>query len=74
MRAVKKIKQEVKALETEIIEIIVDGEEIKSADANIDQLSKLKAQATKVHLKCITETISILSDEQLEHLLPFWDS
>ncbi len=74
MSAVKKIKKEVKTLEDEIIEVVIDAEDIKSIDTKIDQLSKLKAQATRVHIKCITETIGILSDEQLEHLLPFWDS
>lgn len=74
LKNVKKIKQEISTLEKEIIEIVVDAEELKELDAKIDKLSKLKAEATKIHINCILETISILEEEQLEYLLPFWDS
>ena len=74
MGAVMKIKKQVKVLEAEIIEALVDDEEPKSVHAKVDEVAKLKAEATKVHLKCISETISILTDEQLEFLLPFWDA
>ncbi len=74
LSAVKKIKQEVAALEEEIIEIVVDAEESKTLDEKIEKVAKLKAQATKIHINCISESVSILSDEQLEHLLPFWGS
>ena len=74
MSAVIRIKKQVKVLEADIIEAMVDGEEPKSVHAKVDEVAKLKAEATKVHLKCISDTISILSEEQLELLLPFWDS
>ena len=74
MSAVGKIRKQVKVLEADIIEAMVDGEEPKSLHAKVDEVAKLKAEATKVHLKCIADTIAILSDEQLEFLLPFWDS
>jgi len=73
MNAVMKVKKQVKVLEADIIEAMGDGEEPKSVYAKIDEVAKLKAEATKVHLKCISETIGILSDEQLEFLFPFWD-
>ena len=73
MSAVMKIKKKVKVLEADIIEAMVDGEEPKSVYAKVDNVAKLKAEATKVHLKCISDTIGILSDEQLEFLFPFWD-
>ena len=73
MSAVMKIKKQVKVLEAEIIEAMVDGEDPKSVHAKVDEVAKLKAEATKVHLKCISDTIGILSDEQLEFLFPFWD-
>ena len=72
--AVRKIKKQVKVLEADIIEALVDGENPKSVHAKVDEVAKLKAEATKVHLKCISDTISILSEEQLELILPFWDS
>ncbi len=71
--AVMKVKKQVKVLEAEIIEAMVDGEEPKSVYSKIDNVAKLKAQATRAHLKCISDTIGILSDEQMEFLFPFWD-
>lgn len=73
MSAVMKVKKQVKVLEAEIIEAMVDGEEPKSVYSKIDNVAKLKAQATRAHLKCISDTVSILSDEQMEFLFPFWD-
>ncbi len=73
MSAVMKIKKEVKVLEAEIIEAMVDGEEPKNVYSKVKEVAKLKAEATKVHLNCIADTIGILSDEQLELLFPFWD-
>ena len=72
--AVRKIKKQVKVLEADIIEALVDGENPKSVHAKVDEVAKLKAEATKVHLKCISDTVGILSEEQLELILPFWDS
>ena len=71
---VKKLKKQIKALEAEIIEIVVDGEDIQSTDVKIDEVAKLKAQASKIHLKCIAKTVEILNDEQMELLFPFSDS
>jgi len=73
MSAVMKIKKQVKVLEAEIIEALVDGEDPKSVHTKVDEVAKLKAEATKVHLKCISDTMGILSDEQMEFLFPFWD-
>lgn len=73
MGAVMKIKKQVKVLEAEIIEVMVDGEDPKGLHPKVDEVAKLKAQATKVHLKCISDTITVLSDEQMEFLFPFWD-
>ncbi len=74
MTAVKNIKKKIKVLETEIIEIVVDAEDLKSADSKIDEVAKLKAEATRAHLKCISNTVEILNDEQMELLFPFFDS
>ena len=71
---IKALKPKIALLEAEIKEALVDGEEVQSLDTKVDEIAKLKAQATKIHLKCISNTISILSEEQLALLLPFWDS
>ena len=73
MSAVMKLKKQVKVIEAEIIEAMGDGEDPKSVHAKVDKVAKLKAEATKAHLKCISETIGILSDEQMKFLFPFWD-
>jgi len=74
MGAVRKIKKELAPLEAAIIEALVDGEKPESVSTKVDAVAKLKAEATKVHLKCIADTIEILNDEQMELLFPFWDN
>jgi mono/diheme cytochrome c family protein len=71
---IKKLKQQMKVLEQEIIEAVVDGEDPKSVSEKVDEVAKLKAQATKIHLKCITDTVETLTDEQMETLFPFFDA
>lgn len=73
MTAVKKIKKQIKPLEEEVVEVLIDREDPKSVEAQLLQISKLKLEATKVHLKCISETTTILSEEQVASLLPFWE-
>ena len=53
------LKKQVKVFETAIIEAMVDGEDLKSVDDNIDKVAKLKAEATRVHLKCISSSLSL---------------
>jgi len=74
MSAVRKIKKQLAPLEAAIIETVVDGEDPKSVSAKVDEVAKLKAEATKVHLKCIADTVEILTDEQMEILFPFFDA
>jgi len=71
--AVKSIKQKLKPLEDEVAEAMIDREEAKSVYKNLDEIAKLKLEASKVHLKCIAETTAILSEEQVAFLLPFWE-
>ncbi len=70
---IKKIKNELKMLEVEVSEAMIDREDPKSLEKQLDEISKLKLEATKVHLKCIADTTSILSEEQVAYLLPFWE-
>jgi len=74
MSGVRKIKQQLAPLEAAIIEAVVDGENPESVSAKVDEAAKLKAEATKIHLKCISDTVEILSDEQMETLFPFFDA
>lgn len=73
--AVKKIKQQVKTLEAEIIEAMVDGEDtLDKIKPKVEEVAKLKVEATIVQLKCLKDSMSILTEEQMEFLLPFWDA
>ena len=70
---VKKIKQKLKLLEAEVAEAMIDREEPKSVYKNLEEIAKLKLEASRVHLKCIAQTTAILSEEQVAFLLPFWE-
>jgi len=72
LSAIKKIKPKIKDLEFEISEAMIDRESVESVEKQVQALAELKAEATKVHLKCISDTTSILSDEQVAFLLPLW--
>jgi len=69
---VKKIKKQTKFLEFEIAEAMIDRESVDSVQKQLDELANLKKEATAVHLKCISDTTAILSDEQVAYLLPTW--
>ena len=74
LSAVNEIKQKVKVLEDEIIEATVDGEALEKIYLKVEEVAKLKVEATKVQLKCLKESMNILNDAQIEFLLPFWDA
>ena len=74
LSAIKKIKQKVQALEAEIIETMVDDEALEDAYPKLEEVAKLKVEATKVQLKCLKNSMKILNDAQIEFLLPFWDA
>lgn len=70
---VKAIKQQLAPLEAEIVEAMIDREDPKSVEKQLEKIAKLKIKASKAHLKCIAKTTAILSDEQVAFLLPFWE-
>lgn len=72
MSGIKAIKKALAPLEAEIVELLVDEESLTDMKSKVDEVAKLKAQATMIHLKCLKESVEILNDEQLELLLPFW--
>ena len=75
MQGVKKVKKALRILEAEVIEMTVDEDvELKNIQGKVDEIAKLKAEATMIQLKCLKESVQILNEEQLEFLLPFWDA
>ncbi len=72
---VQKAKSKIDMLEAEIIEaLLMDEESPKNLYSKVDEVAQLKANVTKVHIQCISETLEVLDDEQIEFLLPFWDA
>jgi hypothetical protein len=75
LAGVKKIKKALKPLEAEVIEMTVDEDTaLKDIQPKVDEIAKLKAEATMIQLKCLKDSVAILTEEQLELLLPFWDA
>jgi len=74
LSGVKAIKQKLAPLEEQVVEMAVDGEDPAKVKPILEEMAKLKVEATLIQYKCLTGSIAILSDEQLEKLLPFWDS
>jgi Spy/CpxP family protein refolding chaperone len=70
---VKKLKMQIEELEAEVIDAMIDREAPGTVESKVDEIAKLKAEVTKIHLKCISNTTNILSDEQIASLLPFWE-
>ena len=71
---VKKIKKALKPLQEEVLDLMYEEEELSKLQPKIEAVAKLKAEGSMIHLKCIKETLAILTDEQQELLLPFWDN
>ena len=73
--AMKKIQEKINVLEDEIIEATVDDDEaLETIYPKLEEVAKLKVEATKVQLKCLKNSMKILNDAQIEFLLPFWDA
>jgi len=73
LSAVKKIKQQLNPLEAEVAEAMIDREDPKSVEKQLEKIAQLKLEGSKIHLKCISQTTAILSEEQVAFLLPFWE-
>ena len=74
MTGVKKIKKALRVLNADIMEMMVDAEDLAKIQPKVDEVAKLKAAATMIHLKCLKDSIEVLTDEQMEYILPFWDA
>ncbi len=69
MKSVMDLSPRIKKLENEIKIITMRDEDKKNIFMMVDQLSKLKAEATKTHIQCIRDTMNVLSKEQVKFLL-----
>ena len=70
---IKKLKKQIKFLEFEIAEAMRDRESVESVEKEVEEVAKLKTEATMIHLKCIANTMAVLKDKQVAFLLPMWE-
>ncbi len=68
MQSIMHITPQIKKLEKKITIMAMQGESPQKLNPMVDQLSQLKAEATKVHIRCIYDTNNILTKKQMEFL------
>jgi len=64
LNALKSIKGKVFSLEKKVVKKVRAGEQPKNMLKLIDNIARLKAKATKVHLRCLYKTRQILTKKQ----------
>jgi hypothetical protein len=69
MTGVKGLAPQIPPLQKQVTEGIFDGKTPDELGAAVQAISKLKTEATMIHLKCIYDTSKILSQQQLDLLL-----
>ncbi len=69
MKAVMELSPQIKKLEREIERLTMQRVSPKDISKMLDQLAQLKAEASKVHVKCIHDTLSVLEPTQVDFLL-----
>ncbi len=68
MDGVMELKPQISKLETKIKMLITEGTNPQKLYPMVQKLSKLKAEATKIHINCIFNTKNILTIQQLKIL------
>ena len=72
-QGVGKIRRKLQMLELDVADAMIEREDPKSVEKQLEEIAALKLEATKIHLKCISDTTAVLSEEQVAVLLPFWE-
>jgi hypothetical protein len=66
---VKAVKPKIMKLEKKIKQMTMNGADVTTLEPMIETLAGLKAEATKVHVKCIHDSKNILTAKQVDLLL-----
>ena len=66
---VQNLSPQIASLQKQVVEGIFNGKTPAQLNSTIQAISKLKAEATMIHLKCIFDTNKILNQQQLEILM-----
>ena len=69
MAGVKNLAPQIASLQKQVTEGIFIGKTPGELNSVIQAISKLKSEATMIHLKCIYDTSKILNQQQLDILL-----
>jgi hypothetical protein len=69
MDGVKNLAPQITSLQKQVTEGIFIGKTPDELHSIVQAISKLKAEATMIHLKCIFDTSKILNQQQLDILL-----
>jgi len=69
MAAVKNLTPQISSLQKQVTEGIFIGKTPDELHSIVQAISKLKVEATMIHLKCIFDTSKILNRQQLDILL-----
>lgn len=69
MAGVKNLTPQIASLQKQVTEGIFIGKTPDELQSTVQAISKLKAEATMIHLKCIFDTSRILNQQQLDILL-----
>jgi len=70
---IKSIKEALYNIERDIIELTVYEGEIELIESKVNEAAKLKAKATMIQIRCIMESVEILTEEQMAVLVPLWE-
>ena len=71
MTGVKSLAPQITSLQKQVTEGIFLGKTPDELNAAVQSISKLKSEATMIHLKCIYDTSKILNQQQLDNLLRY---
>ncbi len=66
---IKSLQPKITKLEEEVAKAAMNGAKPENLKAKVDEIAKLKAKATMVHIKCIYNTRKVLTPKQLAKLI-----
>ncbi|HHS91989.1 MAG TPA: hypothetical protein ENK82_01465 [Campylobacterales bacterium] len=72
IKNIKSIKEQLYNLEHDIIEMTIYEGELELIESKVNETAKLKAKATMIQIKCLLESVEILTEKQMAVLVPLW--
>ncbi len=69
MTTVKSLQPKIIKLENEVAKAAINGTKPDALKEKVDEIAKLKAEATMAHIKCIYNTKKVLTPKQLAKII-----